>query len=74
MSSTSDSKSAAAESQTYGRMLEEVETICKDLTAPELDLDQMVGKVERGYSLIKAMRLRLEETRQKVEHLRVELE
>jgi exonuclease VII small subunit len=39
-----------------------------------LDLDAMVGKVERGYGLIKAMRQRLEETRQKVEHLRVELE
>ena len=62
------------ESATYQVMLSEIETIVRDVASPDLDLDDMVGKVERGYTLIKAMRTRLEETKGKIEHLRQEFE
>ena len=64
----------AAESATYKIMLGEVETIVREVAAPEVDLDEMVDKVERGYHLIKAMRARLGTTKQKVEQLRLDFE
>jgi len=70
----SDANATPKESETYGRMLEEVEALVRDVAAPDLDLDEMVRKVERGYELIKSMRARLGETKQKVEQLRLELE
>lgn len=57
------------ESQTYQKMLEEVETIVRDIASPELDLDQMVSKVERGYELIRAMRQRLDATKTRIDQL-----
>lgn len=62
------------ESKTYGMMLEEVETICRDVADARIDLDVMVAKVEQGYKLIKAMRTRLADTRVKIEELRVTME
>lgn len=57
------------ESKTYRTMLQEVETILQDMSRPDLDLDQMVTKVERGYELIQSMRGRLEQTKGKIEDL-----
>jgi hypothetical protein len=34
----------------------------------------MVAQVERGYTLIKTMRARLDETRQRIDQLRLEFE
>jgi len=62
------------ESKTYGMMLDEVETICRDVADARIDLDVMVAKVEQGYKLIKAMRTRLADTRVKIEELRVTME
>ncbi len=62
------------ESESYRLMLEEVEGIVRDVGSPDLDLDEMVKKVERGYGLIKTMRGRLDETKQKIEQLRLEFE
>lgn len=59
---------------TYKAMLDEVESIVKEVGSDGLDLDLMVQKIERGYGLIKAMRKRLAETKAKVEHLRLEFE
>lgn len=58
----------------YQQMLEEVETLVRDVASPRLDLDTMVNKIERGYDLIKAMRTKLDETKARVETLRVEFE
>lgn len=62
------------ESATYKGMLSEVENLVKEVGQPDLDLDDMVTKIERGYNLIKAMRTRLETTKQKVEQLRLDFE
>ena len=62
------------ESQTYKDMISEVEGIVKDIGSPELDLDDMVHKVEAGYKLIKALRARLDTTKGKIEELRTEFE
>lgn len=61
-------------SVTYKSMLDEVEAIVKEVSSDGLDLDLMVQKIERGYSLIKTMRKRLAETKTKVETLRLEFE
>jgi exodeoxyribonuclease VII small subunit len=61
------------ESKTYGIMLEEVEGIVRGLSSGDIDLDKMVTEVEKGYELIKAMRLRLSATKSKLEVLRSDL-
>lgn len=63
-----------SESTMYSAMLAEVESICREVSDSQIDLDAMVAKVERGYKLIKAMRARLAETRGKIEELRIEME
>lgn len=62
------------ESESYREMLEEVELVVKTVGSPEVDLDEMVKEVERGYGLIKTMRGRLEETKKKIELLRLEFD
>jgi len=57
------------ESQTYQNMLNEVELLVRDIAAPDLDLDAMVQKVERGYELIQTMKSRLEETKLRIDQL-----
>lgn len=57
------------ESLNYQKMLEEVEGIVRSITSPDLDLDRMVNQVERGYELIRMMRLRLDETKTKIDQL-----
>lgn len=58
------------ESKRYREMLEEVEAIVRDLGQNKQDLDEVTGKVQRGFEIIKAMKARLEETRTQIEKLR----
>jgi len=60
----------ADDSQNYQRMLEEAETIVREIGVGKMDLDLMVEKIERGYILIKNMRQRLDDTKTKIEKLR----
>ena len=62
----------AAIATKYVDLLTEVEAIVRDVASPDLDLDQLVAKVERGYTLIKTMRTRLDQTKGRVEQLRDE--
>ncbi len=62
------------ESETYKAMLENVETIVREVGAPEIDLDDMVEKIESGYGLIKKMREKLDATKGKVDELREQFE
>ena len=57
------------ESQSYQNMLVEVESLVSEISTGKLDLDEMVAKVEKGYGLIKTMRTRLEDVKQKIEKL-----
>jgi exodeoxyribonuclease VII small subunit len=62
------------ESVTYSQMLRQVEKIVQAIDAPDVDLDNMVQKLEQGYELVHAMRTRLEETKERVEKLRTRYE
>ncbi|RZA25466.1 MAG: exodeoxyribonuclease VII small subunit [Proteobacteria bacterium] len=62
-------KANMQESANYQKMLEEVEGIVRSITSPDIDLDRMVNQVERGYELIRLMRLRLDETKTKIDQL-----
>ena len=57
------------ESRKYQDMLTEVEGLVKDISSPEMDLDTMVEKVQRGYELIEAMKARLAFTKRKIDDL-----
>ena len=65
---------ANSESVTYRHMLEKVESLLTEVSASDVDLDAMVGKVEEGYRVIRQMRERLLDTKCKIEKLRVEFE
>lgn len=60
----------ATESQNYQKMLQDAETIVQEIASGQLDLDSMVERISKGYELIEKMRLRLEETKLKIEKLR----
>ena len=57
------------EAMAYQSMLQEVEEIVRSVASPEMDLDQMVGRVERGYELIQKMQERLDTTKERVDEL-----
>jgi exodeoxyribonuclease VII small subunit len=58
------------ESKKYSKMLNEVESIVEEISSADIDLDKMVDKVEKGFDLIKKMRERLDQTKEKIEVLR----
>lgn len=58
-----------SDSTSYQNMLSEVEQIVKDIASPNLDLDLMVEKVEKGYELIQSMQTRLDTTKSRIEEL-----
>ncbi|MFW7377599.1 MAG: exodeoxyribonuclease VII small subunit [Oligoflexus sp.] len=62
------------ESQNYQQMLEKVESIVKDIATSDVDLDQMVEKVEEGYTLIQKMREKLTATKARIEDLHKKFE
>ncbi len=67
-------KTGSKESQTYQAMLTELDDIVRQVGQGQLDLDDIVNKIEHGYKLIGTMRERLDATKAKVEKLRVDFE
>ena len=63
---------APSESGTYQKMLADVEQITREISTDQVDLDQLVGKIEQGYALINKMRERLDQTKEKLEKLGTE--
>ena len=63
-----------SESKKYGKMLKDVELILEDLSSDNLDLDQIITKVETGYQLLKSMRIRLDDAKDRIEKLKEEYE
>jgi exodeoxyribonuclease VII small subunit len=57
------------ESLRYQSMLNEVESIVEKLNHQQLDLDDLVGHIERGYELLNKMRERLDQTKEKIDAL-----
>ena len=83
--SKSDSKNKAAtntgskaetksDSRAYQSMLGELDDIVRAVGQGQLDLDDVVGKIEHGYKLIATMRERLDATKARVEKLREDFE
>jgi exodeoxyribonuclease VII small subunit len=67
-------KSEKKESQTYQSMLGELDELVRQVSQGQMDLDDIVGRVEHGYKLIATMRERLDATKTRVEKLRVDFE
>lgn len=63
-----------SDSKTYQAMLNELDEIVRQVSQGKLDLDDVVNRIEHGYELIGTMRERLDQTRAKVEKLRVDFE
>ena len=63
-----------AETSNYQTMLTELENIMREVNQPDIDLDLLVNKVERGYDLILSMRDRLQQTKAKVAELHKKFE
>lgn len=61
-----------SESRSYQSMLTEVEKILATIASPDLELDELVVKVEGGYQLLRQMRERLKEVKGKVEQLQAD--
>lgn len=69
-----NNETAAATSPSYEAMLLQVERLVGEIAGDQCNLDEMVAKVEEGYGLIKALRQRLSDTKERIEQLRVEFE
>ncbi len=67
-------KGQSKESEKYEDMLQRVEAIVSEVSSGKIGLDHMVEKVEEGYGLIEKMRLRLDQTKNRIEKLRLDFE
>jgi exodeoxyribonuclease VII small subunit len=58
------------EGKVYEEMMSEVGEIVRQLNENEVGLDELVKKVERGYTLIRSMQERLDQAKMQVEELK----
>ena len=56
----------------YQKMFKQVEEIVQKMSHTDMDLDHMIDNVEKGYDLIKKMRIRLDQAKQKIEKIHLE--
>jgi exodeoxyribonuclease VII small subunit len=57
------------ESAKYQEMLAQVEKILAEISTQDIDLDEMIARVEKGYELIHAMKDRLDGAKNRIEEL-----
>lgn len=62
-------KTDEKDSEKYSQMLQRVEDIVHQISTNDIDLDDMVEKVEEGYHLIQKMRDKLATTKERIEDL-----
>lgn len=67
-------KTTQVSSQSYQKMVQELETIIQEVSSSDVDLDQIVTKVERGYGLVRAMNDKISKTKLRIESLRANFE
>lgn len=65
---------SAPESMTFGAALAELEEIVKSLESGQLELEDSLGRYERGVSLLRACRAKLADAQQRVTMLVGEIE
>lgn len=65
---------SAPESMTFGAALAELEEIVKALESGQLELEDSLGRYERGVSLLRACRAKLADAQQRVTMLVGEIE
>jgi len=58
---------AKKSSQKFQDMMTKIDTLLRDMDQPDLDLDELIDKVDLGYQLIDKMQKKLEETKLKIE-------
>lgn len=62
------------ESQSFQKMVTEVESIITQISSNHIDLDEVLEKTEQGYKLLSSMRERLKEAKDKIEQLKTDYE
>lgn len=58
------------ESQKFQELLSQVDVIIKEISDPQLDLDQLTQKVELGFSVVQSLKTKLDQTKMKIETIR----
>ncbi|MDD9951046.1 MAG: exodeoxyribonuclease VII small subunit [Zetaproteobacteria bacterium] len=74
MESVETTKDKTEKTLRYTEMLASLQQIVAEVRSDSSDLDTLVSKVEQGYTLIHGLQQRLEQTKMKVEQLRVNFE
>ena len=60
--------------QTYNNMLKKVETITTEIAKENIDLDELINKIEEGYKLLDNMKERLTEAKMIIEKIEAKYE
>lgn len=62
-------KKPEKDSEKYAKLQTKLENIVKDIGSEEIELDQLIAKVEEGYQLIDKMRKRLQATKDNLDEI-----
>lgn len=60
------------ESQSFNKMVNRIEGIINRISGENIDLDEVLSQTEEGYKVLKSMKLKLEDAKNKIEQLKQE--
>ena len=60
------------ESQSFNKMVSRIEGIISRISGDNIDLDEVLAQTEEGYKVLKSMKLKLEDAKNKIEQLKQE--